>query len=70
MAGDRYEKPREVGFDEFMTKLRADVENFEKTWRAQNDKNPDHFPMTMWWGDWYEQFQMTADGEVLGDGES
>ena len=30
--------------------------NFKKWWIRENQKNPENFPMEMWYGNWEEQF--------------
>lgn len=45
--------------DEFMKALRADVDNFEKYWRAKHKKTPDQWPLEFPdddSGSWWEQF--------------
>lgn len=45
--------------DEFVAELRRDVDAFEKWWREQNSKNPEHFEMSFPEensGIWFEQF--------------
>ena len=48
----------EQTLDEFLAKMRKDLDQFEKNWRAENSQDPDDWPMKMGAGDWYEQFLM------------
>jgi len=45
--------------DEALTELRSDVDAFEKWWREEHAKNPEHFPLEFPENDagqWTEQF--------------
>jgi len=48
-----------LSLDDFVAELRRDVDAFEKWWREQNAKNPEHFEMAFPEdnsGLWFEQF--------------
>jgi len=41
---------------EFETEIKNELENFFKFWYENNKKKPEHFPLEMGYGDWFEQF--------------
>lgn len=50
--------------EEFIAEMKKDIDKFEVNWRKQNVAKPEHWPMEMNEGDWYEQFLMfEASGE-------
>jgi hypothetical protein len=50
---------------EFMEHLKKSEEKFERFWSSHRMTNPTHFPEKMLSGDWWEQFALFEDTEVL-----
>jgi hypothetical protein len=42
--------------EEFIEEEKKSLQIFEAWWRAENKKNPKHFPLEMETGDWDEQY--------------
>lgn len=46
----------EITFDEFRRQMREKLDAFEAYWARMAEKNPEHFPMELFPGDWDSQF--------------
>lgn len=42
--------------EEFKQTILKDLEGFEKEWEEGRQANPDHYPLELGEGDWFEQF--------------
>jgi hypothetical protein len=51
-------KEKPYTLDQFVAEMKQDLERFAISWRKQNAKKPEHWPMEMNVGDWYDQFLM------------
>lgn len=48
--------PADLTLDQYMDKLRQEIEIFAAKWRAQHALDPEHWPATMALADWDDQF--------------
>ncbi len=44
--------------EEFVKKEKENIKRFEKWWKEQEKKIPEHYPHEMEWGDWDEQYML------------
>lgn len=51
-------KEKELTLDEFKVQVEKDLEKFYSDYKKNHERNPEHYPKTLWMGDWYEQFMI------------
>lgn len=51
----------EMHLTKFIAEEQVELAKFERWWREEHSKNPDHFPLTMAPGEWWEQFMMWCE---------
>lgn len=48
----------EMTLDDFVATMKARLDQFALDWRAQQKADPEHWPATMPFPDWWEQFEI------------
>ena len=53
---------------DFIESEQNDLERFKEYWERMNNKNPEHFPMDMVQGEWFEQYIAFGSINISDDG--